>query len=57
MINRIRDVAKIAAVKRELAKARKIKQDLNFNRFLGVDVGCVISQLERDLIILEGYHR
>jgi len=57
MINRIRDVAKIASVKRELARARKIKQDLSFNRFLGVEVGCVISQLERDLIILEGYKR
>jgi hypothetical protein len=57
MINRIRDVAKIAAVKRELAKARRIKQDLSFNRFLGVDIGCAIARLERDLILLEGYHR
>ena len=57
MINRIKDVAKIATLKRELAKARKIKQDLNFNRFLGVDVDCFISQLERDLAIQEGYKR
>lgn len=57
MIYRIKDVAKIDAVKKELAKARRIKQDLSFNRFLGVDVGCVISQLERDLITLEGYKR
>jgi len=57
MINKMRDVAKIAAIKRELVKARKIKQDLNFNRFLGVDVGCVISQLERDLTIEEVYKR
>ena len=57
MINKMKDVAKIAAIKRELVKARKIKQDLNFNRFLGVDVGCVISQLERDLTIEEGYKR
>lgn len=51
---KIRDVEQIEAIKAQLSQARKIKQDLNFHRFLNVDVAYTIQVLENELSRAEG---